>query len=141
MKQYKHILCPIDYADFSDKTLQTALALRDLYSAKLSVVHFVEPLPAVAINAYSADVELNLVENAREAMAEYGAKYKLAADEMHILEEHPKFAINNAAKDMGADLIVIGRHGHHGIMGSLLGSTAAAVANHAPCDVFVVRAD
>ena len=46
--------------------------------------------------------------------------------------------IAHAAERHGADLIVVGSHGRHGI-GRLLGSTAHGVLHRAPCDVLTVR--
>ena len=49
-----------------------------------------------------------------------------------------KEGILGAAKEHGADLIVVGSHGRHGLA-LLLGSTANAVLHGAPCDVLAVR--
>ena len=50
----------------------------------------------------------------------------------------PWQAICDAARRTDADLIVIGSHGYGGL-DRLLGTTAAKVANHAPCSVVVAR--
>ncbi|MGH9832988.1 MAG: universal stress protein [Blastocatellia bacterium] len=47
--------------------------------------------------------------------------------------------IIETAKTWGADLVVIGSHGHRGFTRFLLGSVSQAVASHAPCSVEVVR--
>jgi nucleotide-binding universal stress UspA family protein len=47
--------------------------------------------------------------------------------------------IINEAKQWGADLILLGTHGRHGISRFLLGSVAERVAVHAPCSVEIVR--
>ena len=44
----------------------------------------------------------------------------------------------DAAKQLEADLIVIGSH-RYGALDRLLGTTAARVVNHAPCSVLVIR--
>ncbi len=49
-----------------------------------------------------------------------------------------KEGILGAAREHGADLIVVGSHGRHGLA-LLLGSTANAVLHGAPCDVLAVR--
>lgn len=46
--------------------------------------------------------------------------------------------ITEEAERLGADLIVVGSHGRHGVR-LLLGSTANAVLHHAKCDVLAVR--
>jgi nucleotide-binding universal stress UspA family protein len=43
------------------------------------------------------------------------------------------------AKDWGADLIVVGSHGYHGIDRLMLGSVSESVAMHAHCSVEVIR--
>lgn len=52
----------------------------------------------------------------------------------------PASAIVDEAAEWGADLIVVGSHGH-GFWGrALLGSVSDEVIHHAPCSVLVVRA-
>ena len=48
-------------------------------------------------------------------------------------------AIISKAKSWGADLVVLGSHGKHGLERFLLGSVSQDVAYHAPCSVEVVR--
>ena len=43
------------------------------------------------------------------------------------------------AKELGADLIVMGCRGHRGIRRAIEGSISDAVIRHAPCPVLVVR--
>src|ERR1700722_3731216 len=52
---------------------------------------------------------------------------------------NPYEEIVNAAKQIGADLIVIGSHGYTGLSRLLLGSTADRVLQYAPCPVLVVK--
>jgi nucleotide-binding universal stress UspA family protein len=51
----------------------------------------------------------------------------------------PHTEIVEAARELGADLIVLSTHGHTGLTHALLGSTAEKVVRHAPCPVLVVR--
>jgi len=57
-----------------------------------------------------------------------------------VLEGSPKQLIVEEAERFGADLIVLGTHGHGPAGRFLLGSVAHAVVLHAPCSVEVVRA-
>jgi len=52
---------------------------------------------------------------------------------------HPADEIVRVAREVAADLIVIGARGHSMLAKILLGSTSDAVATHASCSVFVVR--
>jgi nucleotide-binding universal stress UspA family protein len=57
----------------------------------------------------------------------------------HALPGDPVKAILQVAKDVGADLIVVGNKGMRGTRGKLLGSVPNDVAHHAPCAVLIVR--
>jgi nucleotide-binding universal stress UspA family protein len=56
-----------------------------------------------------------------------------------LLEGSPKDAIIDEAGRWGADLIVVGSHGHGPIRRFFLGSVSLFVAHHAPCSVLIVR--
>ena len=49
--------------------------------------------------------------------------------------------IVDAAREWGADLVVLGNRGHSRLGSMILGSTSAEVVDHAPCPVLVVRED
>jgi nucleotide-binding universal stress UspA family protein len=56
-----------------------------------------------------------------------------------VLHGDAREAIVDAARREKADLIVMGSHGRTGLARLLMGSVAAHVVAHAPCDVLVVR--
>lgn len=62
------------------------------------------------------------------------------AVDIRALSGRPSDAIVDAANDVGANLVVVGDRGHSAIARLMLGSTAAAVADQAPCAVLVARA-
>jgi len=51
----------------------------------------------------------------------------------------PKSKILEVARDLRADLIVLGSHGRKGLEHFLMGSVSEAVAQHAHCSVEIVR--
>lgn len=57
-----------------------------------------------------------------------------------VLTGDPKAAIVDRAREIGADLVVVGSRGAAGLARILLGGVAAAVARFAPCSVEIVRA-
>lgn len=140
MKSYKHIICAIDLSSHSYKILEQAVEFRNAMHARLSVIHFVEPLPITAYNIGTIDIQDSIVEEAKKEVTKLAEQFDLREDELHIVADHPKRAICALTKQFDGDLIIIG-HSEHGLLGSLLGSTASAVANHTPCDVFIIKND
>ncbi|NBX12529.1 MAG: universal stress protein [Acidimicrobiia bacterium] len=55
-----------------------------------------------------------------------------------VAQGSPATMLMQAAKD--AEMVVVGRRGHGGFVGLLLGSVATQVVHHAPCPVVVVSA-
>lgn len=53
----------------------------------------------------------------------------------------PSRGICDAVKDLGVDLVVVGRRGLSGISEILMGSVSSYVVHHVSCDVLIVQAD
>jgi nucleotide-binding universal stress UspA family protein len=51
----------------------------------------------------------------------------------------PATGLVDAALDEGADLLVLGSHGHSALARFLLGSVSQDVLHHAPCSVLLAR--
>lgn len=64
---------------------------------------------------------------------------KKVYDDQEVPVGDPRTMILEAAKTWGADLIVLGSHGRHGVDRFLLGSVSEGVATHAHCSVEVIR--
>jgi nucleotide-binding universal stress UspA family protein len=80
---------------------------------------------------------LDAIECARKILAPTGLPI---SDNVSVLVDQPREIIINEAANWGADLIVLGAHGHNAADLLLLGSTSEGVANHADCSVEVIRA-
>lgn len=60
--------------------------------------------------------------------------------ETHAIHGAASDAITDYAKQIGADLIVVGSRGMHGVH-RVLGSVPSSIAHNAPCDVMIVKTD
>jgi nucleotide-binding universal stress UspA family protein len=56
-----------------------------------------------------------------------------------VVEGPAQRAIPELARRLGAELLVIGSHGRHGLERVAVGSIAMAMVRRAPCSVLVVR--
>jgi len=57
----------------------------------------------------------------------------------HVLTGHPVHKVIQLAKDIGADLIVVGASGHSALYDRMIGSRAQKILHHAICPVLVVK--
>ena len=139
MALYNHILLGTDFTEASYSAAQKALEIAKKTGAKLSLVHAVEGMPVCAYSYVAiAAVEEETHEEAKKRISELGDELGIDPDNQYIIRESSKIALIDTAKQIKADLIIVGSHGKHGFF-SQLGSTAAAVLNNAPCDVLVIR--
>jgi len=61
------------------------------------------------------------------------------AVDKHVREGDPAHTIIDVASENGADLIVVGAHGHTGLRRFMLGSVASKLAHHSPASLLIVR--
>lgn len=136
---YEHILFATDLAEDTHYLLTKVKSMHALTKANLSIVHVVEPMPGYSY-AYLGieDIEGQLIEEARTALAKVGEQLEVSKPNQWVEVGPTKLKIHSVAQEIGADLIIVGSHGRHGLS-LLLGSTANAVLHGARCDVLVVR--
>ncbi|MES2217978.1 MAG: universal stress protein [Pseudomonadota bacterium] len=136
---YKHILFATDLTDETDFIISKVRGMRGFCGAKLSLVHVVEPMPGYSY-AYLGieDIEGQLIDEAKEALNKLAAQLNVGPSDLFIEVGPTKSKILKVADEIGADLIICGSHGRHGLS-LLLGSTANAVLHGAKCDVLTVR--
>jgi universal stress protein A len=142
---YRHILAAVDLSEEAIQVLDKARAEADRHGARLSVLSVVKPLIQVyggiaiaPVAGGAASIEEQALDQARSRLAELAGRYRIAAADAHVLLGAPAADVREFARTSGADLIVIGTHGRHGL-GRLLGSTATSVLHGVDRDVLVVR--
>ncbi len=114
-----------------------------MFGAKLTLAHIIVPVaaPDLVYGPVSWD-ETTATENAMKRLNEI--KKERAGDRARqvkvlVRRGHPYSEIDQIAKDICSDLIVVSTHGRSGLRHLLLGSVAERVVRHAPCPVLVVR--
>jgi universal stress protein A len=143
MAKYKHILLAADLvASDDDPVAEKVSALAADSGAYISLIHVVEPVynyggPYVAGDISQWQDELE--KSAKASLAKLGERLGVPTERQHLPTGQPKHHILQAAEQVGADLIVVGSHGRHGLNLLLLGSTANAILHGANCDVLSVR--
>ena len=117
----------------------SGVEVRVLSVVELSVPLLQPPYSSPLMETLRADAmqrAQNAIRAAEQIVAGTGSSVSSAVS---VLLDSPKVIIPDDARQWGADLIVVGSHGHRGINRFLLGSVSEAVAMHADCSVEVIR--
>jgi nucleotide-binding universal stress UspA family protein len=143
---FLHVLAPTDFSAVSRLALPVAAAVADLYGTRLSLLHVVEPMPLLVALAGLATVNDLLPDLRPEAERDLAALTRsggpaFARAEGHVVEGRAAEAITAFAAAHGADLLVMAKHGLHGVDRLLLGSVTERVVRTAPCAVLTLPVD
>ncbi len=138
------ILCPTDFSPAADLALEEAVELARRFSARLVLIHALEPLPVGPVYA-SFDVPAFTTELSREAERRLaGMKEKLEKEGFSVTVAvaggFPQEVILKEAENQKADLIVMATHGRRGWKKLVFGSVTEKMLKLAPCPILVVPA-
>lgn len=141
MSDYHRIMLAVDLTEESNVVAERAKRLTQVFDAELHIVHVIEPLSL----AYGGDIPMDLStvqdqihDQARAHLADFALTLGIPTERQHLIFGRPESEIQRTAESVGADVIVVGSHGRHGLA-LLLGSTANGVLHGATCDVLAVR--
>lgn len=74
-------------------------------------------------------------------MAGHAKKYGITTANTYVKEGLPEKVIPMVAKDIDAELVIIGTVGRVGLSAALIGNTAEHVIDELDCDVLAVKPD
>lgn len=141
---YRRVLAAVDLTEEGERVAARAAHLAGLYGAELLLLHVIDHFPVDRSNmVIPPEDEDPLSFQRREAigrLCDLAGEAGLTQCRHEVLSttETASREIPAYAGRAGADLIVAGSHGRHGL-GRLLGSTVDGIVHRAPCDVLVVR--
>lgn len=139
---YKHVLVATDLSSHTNEMMKRATEIARCTHAKLSIAHVMPHGPIAYAGEFSIPIDAEQqtlsLKISQKQLRKLGEKFDIPAKSQYLLEGSVKLAITELAKSIGADLIIVGTHGHQGIE-LLLGSQANAILHAAKCDVWVIR--
>src|SRR5512133_2753880 len=124
------ILVATDFSTISDNALMYALPLADFYNSALYVLHVVTPtsppLPTMEFEPLPANYEQ---ANAEEKFRELEKSALLSRYRHWLMLEHGEVAavVRDAIEKQEIEMVVVGTHGHGGVLKMLMGSVAEEV--------------
>ncbi len=143
---FKHLLLPADGSDNARRAIEKAVSIARAFDGRVTAIYVIDPYTlsgvgadfaygqAEYLSAASAEAR-TAMDQVERACAEAGVPVDTALVESHSVSK----GILAKAKEVGADLIVIGSHGKRGLEKLVLGSVTSQVLSHAHLPVLVVR--
>jgi nucleotide-binding universal stress UspA family protein len=148
MVHIKHILCPIDFSEFSRHALDRALVVARAHDATVTVLH-VLPTHVVAPAGVPFGPEgpgaFTLYQADRETAADELARFVSGSTTRGVPVQHQLVEAPSSYREilvqadrLGADLIVMGTHGRSGFDRLMIGSVTEKVLRRARVPVLTV---
>jgi universal stress protein A len=139
---FRKILCPIDFSEHSLAALDVALKVAQQNDAALCLLNVVilpagaagfQPVPMEPYPGLEKERQDELVKLARERIPA-AVRY-----ETLVVNGDPADTVLRTARDVDADLIVMGTHGRKGLSRLVLGSVAEQVVRESPTPVLTAH--
>lgn len=142
------ILLAIDGSDYSKAAVEELSRLPFTSNTEVRILSVYEnPMlatPGIApLGGYYEEVLSNAKKSAEENVKVAARQLQNKNTNLSVskitVNGLPKMAILEEAEALGADMIVVGSHGHGGFTRFLLGSVSQSISAHANCSVLIVR--
>lgn len=132
-----------EHAALNDKITVIANEYARLLKGHVNLVNSYPSTPlniAIEVPEFDSDKYHSAVKNHHhDEMDKHAAKYGIAPDKCIVKEGLPERVIPQVAKDIDAELVIIGTVGRVGISAALIGNTAEHVIDAINCDVLAIK--
>jgi nucleotide-binding universal stress UspA family protein len=141
----KNILVPTDFGENAEEALDYACEIARTFGATIHLLNVITipslGMPELGV-ALTSSVFDAIVRDNQAALDRIAAAHRasVAIGEVLLRTGDTREIINDTAKALGVDLIVMATHGRRGVSRALLGSVTESVVRTAPCPVLTVRA-
>jgi manganese transport protein len=136
---YKRILVALDHTALDREALAHAAAMARRQGARLFLVHVEEGATSRVYGNLASDAEVLAGEDYLEGIKRSLEKEGIPTEGFIVYSSNPGAEIVRVAREVGADLLVMGAHGHHKLKDFLLGNTIEPVRHALDIPVLIVR--
>ena len=149
LRSMKRILAAVDFSNATSGVVDTAASMAKAFGAELHLLHVIEPEPTYTAYGFTPD-EFPAIHTFHEETRTRAkttlekAVNHLAASGLvpvtHLGDGSPLHVLEEKVKELGADLVVLGSHGHGVVASLLLGSVAEGMIRKAIVPTLVIPA-
>jgi nucleotide-binding universal stress UspA family protein len=139
----KKILIPTDGSEHSIRAAEYGISIAKTHDAQIMVVYVMDE---VVIDRFSKVTEREHIEAELKADGQRHINFVLGLAEKQgisgtsfLMKGRPFEQIVHLAKELNADIIVMGTYGRRGADRILMGSVAERVIHYASCPVLVIK--
>lgn len=139
----KKIVAAVDFSDSTTLVIDAAVKVASAFGAQLHVIHVLEPEPAYTAYGFTPDefpamhlFQEEARKRATKRLEELSAP--LSDVTVKLIEGSPLQGILDYVKASGADLVMLGTHGHGMVASLLLGSVAEGMVRKAVVPTMVI---
>lgn len=144
---FQRILLATDGSPASEHAARLAVQLARVHGASVTALYVVDPYPYLGIGEANPIGFQSYMSAALQHAADAHAKVMALCEEAPVVPFHARLAedvgaapgIAQTARDIQADLVVVGSHGRTGVARLMLGSVASKVVAESPVPVLVAR--
>jgi nucleotide-binding universal stress UspA family protein len=139
-RNFKRILVPLDGSKYSEKALQRACEIVNVFNSKLIVLYVVEkslPFNLLDRKEYLDILRKfgnNTLEKSNKLLSKKGISAKILLREGNIINE-----IEKIVKKEKCDLVIVGNKGLGSVTRFLLGSVSNKLAQSSSCSLLIVK--
>lgn len=140
----KNILVPTDLSPHAEAAFDYACELAAKLDATVHLINVIGipalGVPELGVAVTSTMIDSIIAEN-QQALDALTARHRgeVRLGQVLMKTGDARDMIDEAAREVDADLVIMGTHGRRGLSRALLGSVAESVVRTAPCPVLTVR--
>jgi manganese transport protein len=137
--QYRRILVPLDHSNLDRLALSHAVGLAARNQARLYLLHVEEGVISQIYGAESSTAEVEAGQRYLDSVVQSLSEMDIDVDAAIRHAANPQKEIVRYAREIQADLLVMGAHGHGGIKDLIFGNTINPVRHRLNIPILVVR--
>jgi len=134
---YHRIAVAFDFAGGEERLLGEALRMADPEQTRVLLLHVVESPVARALGRDAADREVRADRRRLEELAHLLQQAGVET-ECHLGAGDPASELARMVNDLGADMVILGGHGHSGLSDLMHGATVDSLRHRVHASVLVV---
>lgn len=144
----KKIIAAIDFSNATSGVISAATEIAKAFGAELHLFHVIEPEPTYTAYGLSPgdfpvihEFHLESRKRAQKALEDVAAKITTEIKtHAHLADGSPLLELETKIKEIGADLVILGSHGHSVVASLILGSVADGMVRKSIIPTLVIPA-